>query len=341
MVPAGNIPVLSFAKWSQLILRAVAAPILTLMDFVIYSRLMAYPVIGSYTGRNTEHTFQIYRPKVVVPQKHYKVPKWLKRLCIVMLLDARNPLQSLNWVWCFLIMLLVTILHEDTQKHNSSRTIPNSKWISWIFSLLVVYISVVIGIPKELLVTLCYFLITEQTGLEKLTSLLDKYFSDYSEGLEEDLVKLFYCAADVLLSQYLIMNAAIQGKVIVGPAFIFLIYLPIKHVSVAVFNKLKENYAVLEAFPHATQEEVKEYNDVCAICLTELSRARKTQCHHLFHGVCLRRCLSHGDTCPLCKQPLREDRNMNKNSSHDQIPLTLDTDWQSYIQMTNDPSFWG
>ncbi len=329
MVPAGNIPALSFAKWSQLMLRAAAAPILTLMEALIYSRLMPYPTTGPYTGRNSEN----YRQKVVASQNPREVPKWLKRLCIVMLLDKRNPLQSLDWLWCFLIMLFAAVLKEDIQNHNRG-----SKRISWMFSLFVVCISVAFGIPKEVLIALCYLLITEQTDQEKVTSLLDKYFSDYLEGLEENLVKLLYYAADLLLSQYLIMNAVIQGKVIVGPAFIFLIYLPIKYVGETVFTQLKEEYAVLKTFPRATSKEVKEYNDVCAICLTELTQARKTKCRHLFHGVCLRRCLSHGDNCPLCKQTLKEDT--NKNTSHDQIPLTMDTDWQSFIQMSNDPSLW-
>ena len=52
----------------------------------------------------------------------------------------------------------------------------------------------------------------------------------------------------------------------------------------------------------ATADELREHNDVCAICYQELQSARVTRCKHLFHGVCLRKWLYVRDECPLCHQ---------------------------------------
>lgn len=54
--------------------------------------------------------------------------------------------------------------------------------------------------------------------------------------------------------------------------------------------------------PIATPNELLIYSDVCAICYNELNNARVTRCHHMFHGVCLRKWLYIQDQCPLCHQ---------------------------------------
>ncbi|CAL4158993.1 unnamed protein product, partial [Meganyctiphanes norvegica] len=56
----------------------------------------------------------------------------------------------------------------------------------------------------------------------------------------------------------------------------------------------------ISALPVATDSELKEYNDVCAICYGEMKSARVTYCRHLYHGPCLRKWLYVQDKCPMC-----------------------------------------
>ncbi|CAG2100625.1 unnamed protein product [Medioppia subpectinata] len=55
--------------------------------------------------------------------------------------------------------------------------------------------------------------------------------------------------------------------------------------------------------PSATTNQLKEHNDVCAICFTDMSAPNAsviTQCNHYFHRICLRKWLCFQDKCPLC-----------------------------------------
>lgn len=56
----------------------------------------------------------------------------------------------------------------------------------------------------------------------------------------------------------------------------------------------------IASLPEATEAEIRAYSDVCAICYQSMASARVIPCHHLFHGVCLRKWLYVQDTCPLC-----------------------------------------
>ncbi|XP_071785382.1 E3 ubiquitin-protein ligase AMFR-like [Asterias amurensis] len=57
-------------------------------------------------------------------------------------------------------------------------------------------------------------------------------------------------------------------------------------------------------FPLATDEELRENNDDCAICWEEMKNARKLPCNHLFHNNCLRSWLEHETSCPTCRHTL-------------------------------------
>ncbi|XP_044468475.1 E3 ubiquitin protein ligase RIN2-like isoform X2 [Mangifera indica] len=62
------------------------------------------------------------------------------------------------------------------------------------------------------------------------------------------------------------------------------------------------------ALPDATSEELRAFEDECAICREPMAKAKKLQCNHLFHLVCLRSWLDQGlnemYSCPTCRKPL-------------------------------------
>ncbi|KAG5021124.1 hypothetical protein JHK87_016979 [Glycine soja] len=62
------------------------------------------------------------------------------------------------------------------------------------------------------------------------------------------------------------------------------------------------------ALPDATTEELRAYDDECAICREPMAKAKRLNCNHLFHLACLRSWLDQGlaemYTCPTCRKPL-------------------------------------
>ncbi|XP_015587581.1 uncharacterized protein LOC107264153 [Cephus cinctus] len=74
--------------------------------------------------------------------------------------------------------------------------------------------------------------------------------------------------------------------------------------SGAVLRKERE---ILNQYRKATVDEIERFDDVCAVCLCNMQKARVTPCHHLFHADCLRQCLKSSDKCPMCKRELKFD----------------------------------
>ncbi|CAB4482274.1 unnamed protein product [Rhizophagus irregularis] len=83
----------------------------------------------------------------------------------------------------------------------------------------------------------------------------------------------------------------------------------------SVFNNLRKkivaycNYRqaisnMQTQYPNATDIELKEYNDDCAICRDSMDKAKKLPCGHMFHLTCLRSWLEHHSSCPTCRRSL-------------------------------------
>lgn len=66
------------------------------------------------------------------------------------------------------------------------------------------------------------------------------------------------------------------------------------------------------ALPDATSDELRKYDDECAICREPMAKAKKLSCNHLFHLTCLRSWLDQGLSdnynCPTCRKPLNVGR---------------------------------
>ncbi|XP_042433387.1 E3 ubiquitin protein ligase RIN2-like [Zingiber officinale] len=78
---------------------------------------------------------------------------------------------------------------------------------------------------------------------------------------------------------------------------------------IRTYLKLRKALTSLDgALPDATYEELRAFDDECAICRGPMVRAKKLSCNHLFHLVCLRSWLDQGLTdvysCPTCRRPL-------------------------------------
>ncbi|XP_059673823.1 RING finger protein 145-like [Gavia stellata] len=58
----------------------------------------------------------------------------------------------------------------------------------------------------------------------------------------------------------------------------------------------------INSLPRATGGQLRDHNDVCAICFQDMEVAVITPCSHFFHATCLRKWLYVQDTCPMCHQ---------------------------------------
>ncbi|KAK7271556.1 hypothetical protein RJT34_27554 [Clitoria ternatea] len=93
------------------------------------------------------------------------------------------------------------------------------------------------------------------------------------------------------------------------------LFLNIRALLSAIINRIKGFIklrialgALHAALPDATTEELRAYDDECAICREPMAKAKKLNCNHLFHLACLRSWLDQGltemYTCPTCRKPL-------------------------------------
>lgn len=76
----------------------------------------------------------------------------------------------------------------------------------------------------------------------------------------------------------------------------------------------------ISSLPRATSQQLKDHNDVCAICYQDMSSAVITYCGHYFHGNCLRKWLYVQETCPMCHTPIKQTSSNQSASAADHVP---------------------
>lgn len=81
----------------------------------------------------------------------------------------------------------------------------------------------------------------------------------------------------------------------------FLVYLRLKNGYFNYWRLIKLEQETFKNFRNANLQEIKNYNDVCAICLNKMSHAKITPCNHFFHRSCLRQSIKASAMCPICK----------------------------------------
>lgn len=154
------------------------------------------------------------------------------------------------------------------------------------------------------IVTWTYYVATEKIFINMFPTLLAYLEFDALDRLEN-----FY--APVILRIFTISMSGIFILILLPVAswrFLFVstylnVFLRSKELQI-YWQALQKQREIVERYRVATDEEIKEFDDVCAVCLAPMKKARVTPCQHLFHSSCLRECLKTSDNCPLCKQEL-------------------------------------
>ncbi|BFZ19181.1 hypothetical protein BsWGS_22220 [Bradybaena similaris] len=76
-------------------------------------------------------------------------------------------------------------------------------------------------------------------------------------------------------------------------------------------------------FPMATQEDLEQNADDCAICWEKMSAARRLPCGHLFHNSCLRSWLEQDTSCPTCRTTLSGTGRRERQQAGQPMAATL------------------
>jgi len=70
------------------------------------------------------------------------------------------------------------------------------------------------------------------------------------------------------------------------------------------YRKLADN--MKNKYPEVSKEELRDIDDVCAICHDKMMTAKRLPCSHIFHPSCLRSWLEQHNNCPTCRFSLIE-----------------------------------
>ncbi|XP_042287335.1 RING finger protein 145-like [Thunnus albacares] len=73
----------------------------------------------------------------------------------------------------------------------------------------------------------------------------------------------------------------------------------------------------IKSLPTASNTQLEQYNDICAICYQDMTSAVITPCSHFFHAGCLKKWLYVQETCPLCHSQLKSQSPANTVPNQD------------------------
>ncbi|XP_017784189.1 PREDICTED: E3 ubiquitin-protein ligase RNF139-like [Nicrophorus vespilloides] len=153
-------------------------------------------------------------------------------------------------------------------------------------------------------VTFTYYLCTEKLYVDTfvaITRLLNYVRFDSLEHLIVPIIlHVIGIALNVAVISYILCLRKYLGFVFVS-AYLT-IYLSTKNLIWNYVQPLQLERKTFASFRIADEKDINKWDDICAVCLERMSKARITPCSHLFHPHCLKRCLQSSMTCPLCKK---------------------------------------
>lgn len=158
------------------------------------------------------------------------------------------------------------------------------------------------------LLTGLYYVVTEKVFVELVLSFVTYLQLPILENLESLWVPVAFRGYTACISFLFALPLLFYGQYRSVCIAVYLnVYLRFKEMRINSLNSLNLERAVLTQYRYATIQELNEFDDVCAVCLSPMRLARITPCHHIFHGECLRQCLKASDQCPICKREFKFD----------------------------------
>lgn len=152
-------------------------------------------------------------------------------------------------------------------------------------------------------ITFTYYLCTEKIFLEIFKATTQYFVLDFLENLDHLYVPFvlnIYTIVITTLIQIYLITTTTHPRFCLITSYLVL-YIRIKDTYYNWWMAIKLEKQIYESFRSANKTELEEYDDVCAVCLNKMSRAKITPCNHYFHPICLKECLKSSLLCPICK----------------------------------------
>lgn len=181
-------------------------------------------------------------------------------------------------------------------------------FLEWIKAVVVVICLREQGVKydpeiKYSFITFSYYLCTEKTFIELWPHLFELFNIQKLENMEYLYVPFVLNILTILLALTLIVHKLTYNySQYLFIIWYFTIYIRYKDLYYNYWVNIVNEIQVNSKFRSATKDEIVEYNDVCAVCLNTMYKAKITPCKHLFHSNCLKQCIKITFECPLCKR---------------------------------------
>ncbi|XP_023700416.2 RING finger protein 145 isoform X1 [Paramormyrops kingsleyae] len=128
------------------------------------------------------------------------------------------------------------------------------------------------------------------------------YYVNGTYRLLEFLVALFVVAYGV--SETVFGEWTVMGSTIIFVHSYYNVWLRAQ-LGWQSFLLRRDAVSKIRSMPIATNEQLEQHNDICAICYQDMTSAIITPCNHVFHAGCLKKWLYVQETCPLCHNQLK------------------------------------
>jgi len=161
--------------------------------------------------------------------------------------------------------------------------------------------------PSYMIITFLYYLSIECTnniGI-RISTFVTSRWCDWWEGEETMVVPIMIKTFSLMVAVILTGLSLFQNRYRVAmTSSIICVYLKYRDIHINGLDKLRKLECTVTKYPLVPRSELAQFDDVCPICLSQMSRARRTYCGHIFHPLCLSRAISVVPACPVCKQSL-------------------------------------
>lgn len=161
--------------------------------------------------------------------------------------------------------------------------------------------------------TFVYYICTEKLFVDAIIYGSKMLSLERFDGLEHLYIPIILHTISIILT-IMILAVLLSMQRYTIYAFLssyFTLYLPMKNLIWNYLTPLMVEQRTFASFKVANEKDLSQWDDICAVCLERMSKARITPCNHLFHPQCLKRCLQTSMQCPLCKNEF--DTGMNNN----------------------------
>ncbi|XP_063991657.1 E3 ubiquitin-protein ligase AMFR-like [Diachasmimorpha longicaudata] len=214
----------------------------------------------------------------------------------------------------------VTLTERSRIKHLAmSATKIVLEWTKAVtFAVTVTFMLLVFGLEQGLqnykpstmytIITWAYYSATEKVFVDMFPAILNFLQLEALENLEALYAPVILRSFTISMSSLfiLILLPTATWRFLLVATYLN-VFLRTKELMKNSGSALWAERQILNKYRKATLEEIEKFDDVCAVCLFTMVKARVTPCHHLFHADCLRQCLKTSDKCPMCKRELKFD----------------------------------